>query len=183
MKKISTFILAALLTGFATQAQTDKEDWMVGGNLSINTTQNNSQFSLYPSAGYFFAKNFAAGTQIDLSFGKNGSTKFSTVGISPFARLYFDLKEDHFKPLIQSSFGVSSTSTKHPVLGNSTNTFTNFFIGGGGAYFINRNVAMDILAGYYRSKNKNFDANGGFSFRIGFQVHLLGNEVRETLKK
>ena len=168
-----------LLISTVTIAQTEKGDWIVGGNLTINTTDNNNEFSLQPTVGYFFAKNFAAGSLALISFGKLGETNISSLGIGPFARYYFELKDPVFKPLVQVDFNVISQSTKTNGV-RTTNTITSLFIGGGGAFFINNNVAIEGLAGYNTSKFENTSAEDGFRFRIGFQVHLLGSEVRRN---
>jgi Outer membrane protein beta-barrel domain len=176
MKRIGLNLVAAMLIVSVANAQTDKGDWMVGGNMTINTTSNNSQFTLQPSGGYFFAKNFAAGSELTLSFGKFGDEKTSKVGVGPFARYYFELKSSDFKPLIHADFTFANLVTKSLGL-KTSNTVTSFFIGAGGAYFINSNVALEAVAGFNRSKVENESPEGGFLFRIGFQVHLLGHEV------
>lgn len=66
---------------------------------------------------------------------------------------------------------------------SSTNTGSNFFIGGGAAMFISKNVSIDALMGYDRTKYKNFDGSGGFAFNVGFQVYLLKDQVEKVMKK
>jgi hypothetical protein len=178
MKKIVLGILSVITMSLAANAQTDKGDWMVGGNMTINTTSGNSQFTLNPNAGYFFANNFAAGANVLLSFGKFDQTKSSAFGIGPFARYYFNVKDEHFKPLVHVGFDISSRTDKGPNYKDSY-TVTELFVGGGAAYFINQNVALEGLAGYNNSKVENFSGQGGFQFRLGFQVHLLGHEVKK----
>lgn len=182
MKKIVFCLLTLTALASRTQAQTEKGDWLVGGNMMINTTSGNSQFTLQPSAGYFFAHNFAAGAEFLLSFVKAGDEKTSIVGLGPFARYYFEPKEGHFKPFVHTSIDFSSKTTKIPDLNNNTvktsSTITSFFIGAGGAFFINDNVALEGLAGYNNSKVKSQPAQGGFLFEVGFRVHLLGREVK-----
>jgi hypothetical protein len=176
MKKILCCLLIAVTSSAVVKAQTDKGDWMVGGGLTINTTEGASSFAFMPNAGYFFAKGFAAGAEMVVSFAKLGEIKTSELGIGPFARYYFELKEPVFKPYAHIGFKLSSVRTK--AFGMSeTETATGFLLGLGGAYFINDNVAIDGLAGYNHTKVENSDGNGGFLFRIGFQVHLLGREV------
>ena len=179
MKKIALLVLSSLIVTAASFAQTNKGDWMVGGNLTVNTTEDNTDFTLQPSAGYFFARNFAAGAQVLLSFGKNGDTHTSSIGIGPFARYYFELKNPQFKPLLHADFNVASNRYKTNGV-STTNTVTSFFLGGGAAYFINSNVALEGVAGYNSSKFEDNDANGGFRFRVGFQIHLLGSEVKSA---
>ncbi|MBI2730520.1 MAG: porin family protein [Sphingobacteriales bacterium] len=180
MKKISLALSLIVFTLLSTSvsAQTDQGDWMVGGQLSFNTTSGNSSFTLAPNAGYFFGKNFAAGSEVTLAFSKFGDAKSSAIGVGPFARYYFELKEPNFKPLVHASFGVASVTNKF--LGEkTTNTARNFFIGAGGAYFINSNVALEGVMGYNNSKVESSPSEGGFLFRIGFQIHLLGHEVKK----
>lgn len=177
MKKITLFVLSSLFVSAAAFAQTNKGDWMVGGSMTVNTTKNNSDFTLVPSAGYFFVNNFVGGAQATLSFGKTGDTRSSAIGIGPFARYYFGFNNSQFKPLLHADFNVISDRDKTNGV-TTTNTITSFFLGAGAAYFINNNVALEGVAGYNSSKFENNDANGGFRFRIGFQIHLLGSEVK-----
>jgi hypothetical protein len=176
MQKLLTAI-AFVLISTAASAQTNAGDWMIGGNLRINTTKSNNEFTFNPMAGYFFARGFVAGGEFKLSFAKFGAEKTNAVGAGPFARYYFNLNNSSFKPLVHSSFTFETQTTKENGIKNS-NTVTSLFIGGGGAYFINENVAIEAIAGYNRSKYENVDSQGGFAFRLGFQVHLLGDQVR-----
>jgi hypothetical protein len=176
MKKILSCLLSTLLVAAFVNAQTDKGDWMVGGSLSFNTTEGATSFTFNPNVGHFFGRNFAAGAEMVISTAKLGELRSTSLGIGPFARYYFELKEPVFKPYVHGGFSVASVRTK--LFGDSeTETATGFILGLGGAYFINRNVAIDGLAGYNYTKVENSDGNGGFIFRIGFQVHLLGSEV------
>jgi hypothetical protein len=177
MKKIVLSVVTIIALCAAAHAQTDKGDWMVGGNMIINTTSGNTQFTLHPNAGYFFARNFAAGADFQLSFGKTEQRKYTVFSVGPFARYYFDLKNDQLKLLLHGSFGIGTQTDKYPTFKNSSTT-TEIFVGGGAAYFINQNVALEGIAGYNNTKVENIDASGGFQFRIGFQVHLLGHEVK-----
>ncbi len=178
MKKITLAILGCLIFTI-TQAQTEKGDWMVGGSLSINTASGNSQVDLMPSAGYFFANHFAAGAQLFLDFAKIEDTKHSSFGIGPFARYYFELKNSpSVKPLLHASFTVGTVTDKGPGFKNSS-TVSSLFLGGGCAFFVSHNVAIDAIAGYNRSKVENLPSQGGFMFTLGFQVHLLGSEVKK----
>jgi len=179
MKKL-ILSLGFIILFTAIHAQTNRGDWMIGGNLRINTTESNNEFTFQPMAGYFFAKGFAAGAEFKLSFSKFGAEKSTALGAGPFARYYFNLNNSSFKPLIHSSFMMETVTTKQNGVKNS-NTVSSLFIGGGAAYFINENVALEAIAGYNRSKYENVDSEGGFAFRLGFQVHLLGRELR-TIK-
>lgn len=186
MKKILFSLIILIATAITTNAQTDKGDWLVGGNLTLNTTSDNSQFTFIPSAGFFFADGFAAGAELIFITSKLGNTKRNGIGVGPFARYYFSLKEPAFKPLIQAGFSIQSVNTtiKTNITSIKTSdTQTSFFIGGGAAYFINSNVALEGVMGYNRTKVENQDANGGFLLRIGFQVHLTSGEVSKLKKR
>ncbi|MBI3717723.1 MAG: outer membrane beta-barrel protein [Sphingobacteriales bacterium] len=179
MKKllIAPALLLLSVISFKANAQTEKGDWMVGGQMAFNTTSGNSSFVLAPSAGYFFAKNFAGGSELTLSFGKLGDAKSSAIGLGPFLRYYFELKEPQFKPFIHTSFSFLSETNKFAGE-KTTNTARNFFLGAGGAYFINQNVALEAMMGYNNTKVENENSAGGFLFRVGFQIHLLNGEVK-----
>lgn len=176
MKKIVQMLLMVLVMASAANAQTDKGDWLVGGNLTIGTATGASQFTLQPMGGYFFANGFAAGLNVNLNFTKTGDVKTSELGAGPFARYYFNLKSPSFKPFLHAEYNLGNLVTKVPGL-KSSNTYGSFFLGAGGAYFINSNVALEAVAGYNHTKVQGQDPENGFRFRIGFQVHLLGGEV------
>jgi hypothetical protein len=176
MKKILSCLLSTLLVSALVNAQTEKGDWLAGGGLSFNTTEGNTSFSFAPNVGYFFTKGFAAGAELLISTSKLGEVRSTILGVGPFARYYLELKQPVFKPFVHAGFSVLSMRSKG--FGESeTETARSFLLGLGGAYFINSNVAIDGLMGYNHTKVENVEGNGGFVFRIGFQVHLLGGEV------
>lgn len=175
MKKI-LFSCCALLLAFAAQSQTEKGDWLVGGSMTISTPSNNSSFTLQPNGGYFLARGLAVGANLALNFSSTGGQKTNSESAGPFARYYFNLRSPEFKPLIHAEVNWGNSVTKYNDT-KSSNTFGNFFLGAGGAFFINSNVAIEGVAGYSHSKLQGSDASNGFLFRLGFQVHLLGGEV------
>jgi len=176
MKKIIMGLLALTVMAIAANAQTEKGDWMVGGNLTISTATGNSQFTVQPMGGYFFANNFVAGLNVTLNFAKKGDVKTSEIAAGPFARYYINIKNSSFKPFFHAEYNLGNLETTVPG-SKSSNTTGNFFLGAGGAYFINSNVALEAVAGYNHTKVQGVKAENGFLFRIGFQVHLLGGEV------
>jgi Outer membrane protein beta-barrel domain len=181
MKKV---MLAALaMAGVAVMnAQTSKNDWMVGGNLRINTSDNNTVIGFTPGAGLFVVDNFAVGGNLGFTYSKSGNNKTTNFNIGPFVRYYFTTETQAVRPIVQGNFNFLSSRQK---VGNvsSTNTGTNFFIGGGAALFISKNVSIDALAGYDRTRYKNFSGSGGFAFNIGFQVYLLKDQVDKVTRK
>jgi len=155
-------------------AQTEMGNWLVGGNLSLNAVKNDTRIGLTPSAGYFFARNFAAGAMLNVAYAKLYDVKNSTLGVGPFARYYFGTL--NFRPFVDGELAFQTQKTKTP---GTSNTFssTQYFLGGGLAAFINRNVAVEGLLGYSRTAVKNQDGNGGLNFRVGFQVYINRGEV------
>jgi outer membrane protein W len=176
-------LVSSLLSmGLLLKAQTNQGDWMVGGNLNINTAKNNSTFAFNPNAGYFFADNFVAGAQLGFEATSFGDVRITGFSVGPFARYYFNIKDDKLKPFVNGSVGFITEKTKTKVNNNTdevtTNTATSAFLGLGAAYFINSNVALEGVAGYVYNKFENRPATNGFGLRIGFQIHLLGSEVK-----
>lgn len=178
MKKY--LILLTLLTGVHYgNAQTSMNDWMVGGNFRLNTTDNNTQIAFTPNAGIFITDNLAFGGNLSLSYSKSGNNKYTSFGIGPFMRYYFTTESQAVRPILHGSFNFLSNKQKIGSL-SSTNSGTNFFVGGGAAMFISKNVSIDALMGYDRTKFKNFNGSGGFAFNIGFQVYLLKDQVEKV---
>lgn len=182
MKKIIISFFCLSL-GLITKAQTEKGDWMVGGNFGLNTSDNNTLISFTPSAGYFIVNNLALGGNFLLNSAKSGNNKTTTFGVGPFARYYFTSQTQIVRPILQGSFNYTSTKTKIGNSASSTNTGSNYFIGGGAAAFISRNVSIDAIMGYDHTKLKGDNGSGGFAFNIGFQVYLLRSQVEKITGK
>ena len=173
MKKYFALILLTGLTGLA-KAQTSKSDWMAGGNIVLNTSNNNTAISFSPSAGAFVINNLAVGGEFLLDYSKTGNNKVTNFGFGPFVRYYFTSAD--VRPIMQGNFGyISQRSTISNV--GSTNNGTHYFLGGGAAIFISNQVSLDILMGYDHSKYSDFDGTGGFKLSVGFQVYLLKRQV------
>lgn len=174
MKKIFSCLLFLSLFTMG-RAQTDRGDWMVGGNFRLNTSDNNTEISLTPNAGVFIINNLALGGNVELAYAKSGNVKASSFGIGPFLRYYFT--KASVRPILQGNFNFSSVKTKIAGLPSNTDNGINFFLGGGAAIFISDQVSIDGLMGYYHSKYSDSDGSGGFALTIGFQVYLLKNQV------
>ncbi|HEU4574388.1 MAG TPA: outer membrane beta-barrel protein [Chitinophagaceae bacterium] len=173
MKKHLVFILLIGLAGLA-KAQTSNGDWMVGGNISLNTNDNNTQINFTPTAGAFVINNLAVGGEFLLDYAKTGDNKVTNFGFGPFVRYYFT--NANVRPIVQGSLGYISQNVKNGTF-SSTNNGTHYFLGGGAAIFISHQVSLDILMGYDHSKYSDFDGSGGFKLGVGFQVYLLKRQV------
>jgi hypothetical protein len=179
MRKIIVTIFS-IFVAYVLNAQTEKGDWLVGGRVDLNTGENSTQIAFNPGAGYFFAKNFAAGGNFAINYVKSGDLKTTSFGIGPFARYYFTTSNT--KPLVHGAFNYISAKVKAPGNTSITNNGSNFLLAGGVALFINENVAVEILAGYSHTKYKDFEGSGGFNLGIGFQVYLSKRQVENVTK-
>jgi hypothetical protein len=178
MKQTLLFsFFAAMACGAS--AQTEQGVFLVGGNVQLTTAKNDTYVELSPTVGYFFVDNFAAGANIDLAFSKTGQSpntyKSTNFGIGPFLRYY--VGTTNVRPFLHGDVNFTSTKGKIGNGESSTSTGTSFFFGPGAALFLNRNVALEGLAGYQHFAYKNQRGSGGFAFKIGFQVYLTGAQV------
>jgi len=178
MRKLS-LLAAAMVLVLLLNAQTQKSDWMIGGNFRVNTSKNNSQIVFTPNAGYFFIDNLAVGGNFSLSHTKSADDKYTSFGVGPFARYFFTTTTQQVRPIIHSSFNYLSTKNKIANNYSSTNTGINYFIGGGAAIFISDNVSLDAVLGYDRTKYSGFDGSGGIAFNMGFQVYINKNQLKK----
>jgi len=178
-KNLLTLILATGL--IVANAQTEKGDWMVGGNFSLNTSDNNTEVALTPDAGIFIINNLALGANLGFIYSKSGDVKVTSFGIGPFMRYYFT--KAMVRPILHGNLNFLSQKTKILGLPSTTNNITSYFLGGGAAIFISDQVSIDGLIGYANSKIKNSGSKGGFALNIGFQVYLLRNQVDDLRGK
>lgn len=179
MKKMVLSTACCLMMGLFASAQTEQGNWLAGGNVELNTAKNDTRIMFTPSVGYFFATNFAGGANVSLDYSKTGTTKSTSWGIGPFARYYFGTT--NIRPLVHANVDFTSTKTKVAGVSN-TFTGTNYFLGAGLAGFINRNVALEGLAGYSHTAYEHQDGTGGFRLKIGFQVYLSPMQVSNITK-
>jgi len=123
MKKLLLSLFAVTALALTTQAQTEKGNYMIGGNVEFNSEKvdGNSKadidFAIVPSIGYFISDNFAVGTGIGYQFAKSysesgvNSVKTQAFVVSPFARYYAGITEQ-FKFFGQLSVPMSFGNTK-----------------------------------------------------------------------
>ena len=179
MKRSVGAVLVLLFLGLTVNAQTEKGSWLVGGNISLNTAKNKTEISLMPTGGYFFTKNFVAGANTEISYTKEVEHKTTTLGIGPFARYY--LGTMNVRPFADGELIYESNKDKYPNTSSTVNS-RSYFLGAGLAAFINRNVAVEGVAGYKRTKFEGGPGTGGFNLRIGFQVFLSRTQLERVRK-
>jgi hypothetical protein len=178
MKKIYVYVLA-MCCGYGAMAQTEQGNWLVGGNFTINTVRNSTTIAFNPTAGYFVMNNLAVGGSVGLEFDKFGENKTTSFGIGPLVRYYFGQK--NIKPFLNGEFSFISQKLKLPGSTNTENGI-NYFLGAGLAGFLNENVALEGVAGYNHTKIKDIEGDGGFLFRVGFQVYLHPRTAVEQIR-
>lgn len=179
MNKLATLLISGMALHLSASAQTEQGGWLAGGNLELNTARNNARINISPMAGYFLRNNLAAGANVLIDYNKLGDVKSTAFGIGPFVRYYFGTGT--LRPLVHGNLNFTSNKTKTP-LSSNTYTGTNYFLGGGAAAFINRNVALETLAGYDHTAIENQDGTGGFKLKVGFQVYLSRAQVAAVTK-
>jgi len=130
MKKLLLSLIAVSALAFSTQAQTEKGNFMIGGNVQVSSDKQddadkaNTNFTINPSVGYFISNNFAVGTGIGYQFSKTHTTnvtggnitaidtrKNEAFVVSPFARYYKGASEQ-FKFFGQLSVPMAFGNTK-----------------------------------------------------------------------
>ena len=168
-----------LVSGFAANAQTESGNYLMGGNLQLNTSGHNTVIQLDPTVGYFFVDNFAGGLNLNLGYTKVGESpnaaQSSTLGLGPFIRYY--VGSANVRPFLDVDGNFSSKKNKIGSDYSTTSTGITYFVGPGAAFFLNRNVALEGLVGYQHAAYKNQIGSGGFAFKLGFQVYLNRTEV------
>ena len=174
---LTTLLLCIFI---ASNAQTEKGDWLVGGRIDLNTGENSTHIGFTPNAGIFVINNFAVGGNFLVNYTKSGTSKSTQFGFGPFLRYYFT--DSKARPLLHASVNYLSSKFKNPST-SATNTGINILAAGGVAVFINENVAIEVLAGYSHTKYKDFDGSGGFSLGIGFQVYLNRKQIDKVKPK
>ncbi len=181
MRIVRLISMIALLCGrvFAgdVSAQTEKGDWLVGGLLDLNTAKNSTTFNFSPNAGYFLANNLAIGGNLVFAYDKLGDLKVTTFGIGPFVRYYFT--DDKVRPFFAGDMAFEKRKIEQAAGSNTEDAFS-WFLGGGAAFFINENVAVDGLLGYAHSKVSDEDGSGGLRLRVGFQVYINRSQVQSV---
>ena len=178
MKRIYSLLLTAMVIANAS-AQTEEGVWMVGGIFSINTGDNATTVDLTPTAAFFVLKNLAIGGNITLSFTKLGDNKSTRFGVGPLTRYYFG--KSNVRPFAHGEFGIVSQKLELPSSSSTENGFR-YLLALGLAGFINENVALEALAGYDHVKLSDFDGEGGFAFKLGFQVYLRPRKALDQIR-
>lgn len=188
----SLIILGGLLTSESAQAQLQKGNLLLGGNVgninfgSINSSTEHFSMSFSPKAGYFIIDNLAIGLANPWYASWGGDYNTRSGALSIFGRYYFNdaktivLNKARFFVGIETGFG--SNRTKYKAIPNSYITKSNygmFDVEAGFAYFLTSNVALEAALKlentFYSSAS-----NTALGIRLGFQIHLPTARIKEA---
>ena len=180
MKYLSIIGFSMLLSN-TIKAQLTKGNWMLGGNISFNSTNYNSTnytpptytsviLDFNPNVAYFVANNFNVG--IKSSFNKilriSGSS-YTSFRLGPSCRYYFLDNEKRINFLVEAGyrFGLEK--------GSSGKSSTNTYAGGLGCVtFFNSSVGLEFMVNYISDKFNDYAGrNNTIQISLGLQVHLI----------
>jgi opacity protein-like surface antigen len=161
-----------LLSSEFIHAQTTKGTWLLGGNASFQSIDEESVFTLNPNLGYFVADRFAVG----LNAGFTKFNELTTLSLGPYLKGYFLTSE---RGSLFAAAGFDYTNISLP--GSNSFSGTGYNIGAGYAVFLNSSIALELGAKYSRlgSSDDNVisgdSSTGIFSMNVGFQIHFNKN--------
>ena len=194
-------ILAIVCFSISANCQLDKKIWLVGGNGTFNSTNDNFQsttvaseykvteIKIIPNIGYFIIDKFAVGLRSSFSWRKDkgisanaGNSNTLRFDYGPFVRYYFLEKEKPLNFLADLSYQFGNLK----FISNDKGVRNNLSILAGPVVYFNSSVGIELLLGYKIEKEKltkstsipqyfYTDIKKGFQASIGFQIHLEKN--------
>ncbi len=187
MKKFFLFA-TILLINIIAHAQTKKDWYLIGGNISnlgLDFQKGNTAFSfnLSPRVAWFIKDDLAVGAEALI--GLNTAKGFTSIsyGVGPIARYYFkdralqNVKKTRW--FVDANVGVYGTNTKVSGIPSTNTNGLGVGIGPGIAYFLNENIALDLLAKYNLTVGfGNATTNNALSLALGFQIHLPRSKLK-----
>lgn len=199
--KIFIFSILMLLSSMV-YAQTEKGTFLISGKSSLEFVKNNTNltyssagrgfdhrgsthvnsFVLSPAIAYFVANNFAVGLSSTYSYTdtradiQNIENQTNSLILMPTLMYYIPLKSK-FRPYVQIGGGFAGQTIKES---GQRQSFTGFALGGGAglAYFINKNLSIDLglelvdsEVSYSEDTNLKL-STGNLGTVIGFSIFL-----------
>lgn len=174
MKKVILSLAIIVGTAATASAQTEKGAWLLGGTAGFESQKQGDEdattiITIAPDAGCFVANDLAIGAMIAFQSVNGGYSSF--LG-APFVRYYFAPLSPSAKLFGQGSFGFGSIK---PGSGFDSQSFTQWELSAGPAFFLNKSVALETAVYYGQSKVKDAPSTGTFGLKVGFQIHLNPN--------
>ena len=200
MKTIKLLTFTTLLFTFSSYSQLNKGTWLVGGNGSFNSSQQEQNFTpqntgvettyLYKDrnlnisakVGYFIIDKLVVGItptyiytkHIGIGIVEGGGNQSNEFLVGPFVRYYFLNKEKPYNLVSEISYQFGSTNQ----IGETKGTLNDFSFLVGPEIFFNSSAGIELLVGYSSINEKLFNdnnfssKNNGFQVAVGFQIHL-----------
>lgn len=179
MKKLILVVLLAFIPNLM-HSQISKGDYLLGGSIYLGyvdgnyfngSDNDNRQFSisLNPSAGYFIKDKFAIGTSLSYNFNYNikNNSSYHGLAIGPYLKYYFLEKERNVNVFSRLSYNFEINESFE-------NSRSNFNIGAGPVFFINKSIAIETGIYYNYSKFENYNIHNIY-MGAGFNLHLDRN--------
>jgi hypothetical protein len=183
--------VAIIATGIPTNAQIQKGNILIGGNLAnINLGLNDPKIfsaEITPKVAWFVEDNLALGGYVDFGIetAKNSNTT-TNYGIGLLGRYYAGneieiVKHSRFFGELTAGFGGVNVSDA-----DNTNGL-NLSVGPGFAYFITPNVGLEVLLKYnglvgFGSTPYQANLNASFGFQIYLPCKSAANRVKNDMK-
>lgn len=193
LKKSSLILF--LFVSVTVLGQTEKGGFLVSGGLSgssskvesgsptFDSESKQSTIALHPRVGYFLIDHFLVGLSLPLAFGENETkipyygewkSRHWSIGIGPFLRYYIPVNEKLFF-LTEASYSrvFSKYINTSEAFGEieTKGTAIQFAVGAGLAYFINKNIATELMASYNRYREDEaeyYSKNSSIAIEVGF---------------
>ncbi|WP_432708077.1 outer membrane beta-barrel protein [Pedobacter sp.] len=157
MKKLLLSLVAVFAFAFATQAQTEKGNVLLGGNVGFKTwkatdaAKHDVNFTIAPKAGYFVGDNVAIGADLGYKSDKSVSLNYldQSIEVSPFGRYYVGLN-DRFKFFgqlaVPMAFGKEKFVDDNGKTGHKLGTYTdiNVNLAPGLAYYPSKKIGIEL---------------------------------------
>ena len=187
MKKV-LIAVALAFTGFAAQAQIQRGNVFMGGNIAnLSLGLDNSKvfsFDITPKAAWFIEDNLALGGYVDLGIKTaKGSPTTTRYGVGALGRYYTGndvevLRHGRFFGEVTAGFGGINVSNG---VGNTNGI--NLGIGPGFAYFVTPNVGLETLLKYNGIAGfGNAAYQSTLTLSLGLQVYLPGRSTANKVK-
>jgi hypothetical protein len=182
MKTLTLFFFILLALTLTANAQITKGNWMVGGEVSFQTSENTSNgisdkysfIYMSPNIGYFFIDKLAGGISLEFAFTDPfKSNNSQAYGFAPFIRYYFLKTDKEFNIFSEASYGYSFGKNGLNEKSNSSN----FKFKSGFVLFFNNSVGLELAISYLNSKSE-LESRGikgkreQLMFGIGLQIYL-----------
>ena len=189
MKKILFILIAGVVLAASANAQVQKGNVLVGGDLANFDFSLNSGSSfniqLDPKAAWFVKNDLAIGGYVTLGFeGAKSSPTYTNYGIGALGRYYIsDPTVDvlrHTKFFLEANVGIEGVDVSQG--GGNTNGLGIGF-GPGIAYFITPNIGLEGLLKYTGVAGFGSDPyTSDLNLNVGFQIYLGGKAAMRMAK-